>query len=233
MALFGFEPRRPRHSFQSIAILGSVLIPRIPSQNQRREDGTGCVLDELKLFGGEREVGEGRGGGSEEGNSGGKPRPGSSDPDEEHRASAGIRRRRRKRVLNAEIAIYLKRYACSIGAVLDIPVICAEQRRKYARAGVASDPIACAQKETLAVDLYEPAHPHFGQKVPDHPDLASGWDAKHGCICWTSGNIANSSTECGQVLGQGRLSHGPEDGNYGDQHADLFHDDAPFLIAGL
>jgi hypothetical protein len=82
------------------------------------------------------------GGGSEEGNPGGKPRSASSDPDEEHRASAGIRRCRRKRVLNAEIAIYLKQDACSIGAVLDIPVICPEQRRKYARASVASDAIA-------------------------------------------------------------------------------------------
>ena len=126
---------------------------------------------------------ERRGGRSEEGNPGGKPRPVCSDPDEEHRASAGIRRRRRKRVLNAKIAIYLKRYACSIAAVLDIAVICAEQGRKYARAGVASDAIACAQKETLAVDLDAPAHLHFGQKVPDHPDLASGWDAEHGCIC--------------------------------------------------
>jgi hypothetical protein len=63
---------------------------------KRREDGTGCVLDELKLSGGEREVLEGRGGGSEKGNSGGKPRSASSDPDEEHRASAGIRHRRRK-----------------------------------------------------------------------------------------------------------------------------------------
>jgi hypothetical protein len=61
--------------------------------------------------------------------------------------------------------------------VLDIPVICAEQRRKYARAGVASDAIACAQKETPAVDLDAAAHPHFGCKVPNHPDLASGWDA--------------------------------------------------------
>jgi hypothetical protein len=67
--------------------------------------------------------------------------------------------------------------------VLDIPVICAEQRRKYARVGVASDAIACAQKETPAVDLDEPAHLHFGFKVPDHPDLASGWDALHGGIC--------------------------------------------------
>ena len=143
----------------------------------------GFILDELKLFEGEREGRERRGGGSDEGNPGGKPRPASSDPDEEHRASAGIRRGRRKRVLNAKIAIYLKRDACGIGAVLDIPVICAEQRRKYARAGVASDAIACAQKETLAVDLDEPAHSHFGLKVPDHPDLASGWDVKHRCIC--------------------------------------------------
>ena len=126
---------------------------------------------------------EGRGGGSEEGNPGGKPRPASSDPDEEHRAGAGIGRRRRKRVLNAEIAIYLERHACSIGAVLDIPVICAEQRRKHACAGVAADAIACAQKETLADDLDEPAHPYLGLKIPDHPDLAGGWDAKHGCLC--------------------------------------------------
>src|ERR1700733_8071652 len=150
---------------------------------KRREDGTGCVLDELKLFGGGRERWEGRGGGSEEGNPGGKPRPVCSDPDEEHRAGAGIRRRRRKRVLNAKIAIYLKRDACKICAVLGIPVICAEQRRKYARVGVASDGIACAQKETPAVDMNEPAYLHFGLKVPYHPDLASGWDVKHGCIC--------------------------------------------------
>ena len=128
-------------------------------------------------------MGEGRGRGSEEGNPGGKPRPVCCDPDEEHRASAGIRRGRRKRVLNAKIAVCPKRYAYGIGAVLDIAVICAEQCRKYARAGVASDGIACAQKETPAVDPDEPAHLHFGLKVPDHPDLASGWDVKHGCIC--------------------------------------------------
>ena len=62
------------------------------------------------------------------GNPGGEPRPGSSDPDEEHRASARIRRRRRKRVVNAKIAIHFKRDACKICAVWDIPVICAEQR---------------------------------------------------------------------------------------------------------
>jgi hypothetical protein len=61
--------------------------------------------------------------------------------------------------------------------VLNIPVICAEQRRKYARIGIASDGIACGQKETPAVDLDAPVHLHFGCKVPDHPDLASGWDA--------------------------------------------------------
>ena len=119
----------------------------------------------------------------QEGNPRGEPRPAASDPDEEHRTSASIRRRRRKRVLNAKVAIYLKRDPCSTCAVLDIPVICAEQRRKYARAGVASDGIACAQKETPAVDLDAAVHLHFGLKVPDHPDLASGWDAKHGCIC--------------------------------------------------
>ena len=126
---------------------------------------------------------ERRGGRSEKGNPGGKPRSVCSDPDEEHRTGAGIRRHGRKRVLNVKIAVYLKRYACSIAAVLDIAVICAEQGRKYARAGVASDAIACAQEETLAIDLDEPAHPYFGLKVPDHPDLASGWDAKHRCIC--------------------------------------------------
>jgi|ERR1700679_1153540 len=126
---------------------------------------------------------EGRGGGSEEGNSGGKPRTVCGDPDEEYGAGAGFGRGGRKRVLNAEVAVCLKRYACGIGAVLDIAVICAEQRRKYARAGVAADAIACAQKETLAVDLDEAAYPHFGLKVPDYPDLASGWDAEHGCIC--------------------------------------------------
>jgi hypothetical protein len=67
--------------------------------------------------------------------------------------------------------------------VLDIPVICAEQRRKYARTGVASDGIACAQKETPAVDLDVAVHLHFGCKVPDHPDLASGWNAHDGGIC--------------------------------------------------
>jgi hypothetical protein len=67
--------------------------------------------------------------------------------------------------------------------VLGISVICAEQRRKYARVGVASDGIACAQKETLAVDLDAPAHLHFGLKVPDHPDLASGCYAEHAGIC--------------------------------------------------
>ena len=160
------------------------MIPRISKRGiNRREDDTGCVLDELKLFEGEREVRERRGGGSEEGNPGGKPRSVCSDPDEEHWASAGIRRRRRKRVLNAKIAVCLKRYAYRIGAVLDIPVICAEQRRKYARTGIASDAIACAQKETLAINLDAPAHPHYGLKVPYNPDLASGWDAKHGCIC--------------------------------------------------
>jgi hypothetical protein len=66
--------------------------------------------------------------------------------------------------------------------VLGIPIICAEQRRKYARAGVASDGIACAQKETPAVDLDAAVHFHFGLKVPDHPDLASGFDAKHAGI---------------------------------------------------
>ena len=34
----------------------------------------------------------------------------------------------------------------------DIPVISAKQRRKYARVAVASDGIACAQKEAPAVD---------------------------------------------------------------------------------
>jgi hypothetical protein len=97
--------------------------------------------------------------------------------------------------------------------VLGIPVIRAEQRRKYARARVASDAIARAQKETLAVDVDHPALPHFGLKVTDHPDLASGLDAEYGWIRGTSGNIANPSTERDQVLvlGQGRLSHGSED----------------------
>ena len=67
--------------------------------------------------------------------------------------------------------------------MLDIPVICAEQRRKYARIAIASDGIACAQKETPAVDLDYPAHLHVGSKVPDHPDLASGCDASHGGTC--------------------------------------------------
>jgi hypothetical protein len=100
--------------------------------------------------------------------------------------------------------------------VLDIPVICAEQRRKYARVGVASDGIACAQKETSTVDLDGPAYLHFGLKVPDHPDLGSGWDVKHGCICRASGNITNPSTERDQVLGVGRLSYGSEDRSCGD-----------------
>jgi hypothetical protein len=160
------------------------LIPRYSMPGiKRREDGTGCVLDELKLFLGKREWGEGRGGGSEEGNPGGKPRSASSDPNEEDRARAGIRRRRRKRVLNAEIAVYLKWYACGIGAVRDIHVIRAEQRRKYACACVGSDAIACAQKETLADDLDKAADPHLGLKIPDHPDLASGWDVFYGCSC--------------------------------------------------
>jgi hypothetical protein len=54
---------------------------------------------------------------------------------------------------------------------------------KYARTGVASNAVACARKQTLALNLDTPAHPHYGLKVPDHPDLASGWHAKHGCIC--------------------------------------------------
>jgi hypothetical protein len=48
------------------------------------------------------------------GNPGGEPHPGSSYPNEEHRASASIRRRGRKRVLNAKISIYVKRDACKI-----------------------------------------------------------------------------------------------------------------------
>src|ERR1700679_3321009 len=148
---------------------------------KRREAATGYVLDELKLPDRENEGREGGRGGTDEGNSGGKPRSASSDPDEEHRAGAGVRRRRRKPVLNVKIAICLNRYAGSTGAVLDVPVIRAEQCRKYARAGVGSDAISCAQEKTLAVDLDEPAHPRLGLKVTDHPDLASGWDVKHGC----------------------------------------------------
>ena len=67
--------------------------------------------------------------------------------------------------------------------MLDIPVICAEQRRKYARVAVASDAIACAQKEAPAVDPDAPVLLHVGCKVADHPDLASGCDASHGGIC--------------------------------------------------
>src|SRR5467141_56785 len=48
------------------------------------------------------------------GNPGGEPRPGSSDPDQEHWTSARIRRRRRKCVVNAKIAIHVKREACRI-----------------------------------------------------------------------------------------------------------------------
>src|SRR5260370_20133080 len=42
------------------------------------------------------------------GDPGGEPRPVSSDPDEEHRASASIRRRRQKLVINTKIAIHFK-----------------------------------------------------------------------------------------------------------------------------
>ena len=117
------------------------------------------------------------------GNPGGEPRPGPSDPDEEYRASARIRRRRRKHVVNAKIAIHFKRDACKICAVWDIPVICAEQRRKNSRVAVASNGIACAQKEAPAVDPDAPVLLHVGCKVADHPDLASGCDASHGGIC--------------------------------------------------
>ena len=82
-----------------------------------------------------------------------------------------------------KIAIYLKRHACKSCAVLDIPVICAEQRRKYARVAVACDGIACAQKEAPAVEPDAPILPHVGCKVADHPDLASGCDTSHGSIC--------------------------------------------------
>jgi hypothetical protein len=57
---------------------------------------------------------------------------------------------------------------------LDIPVIRAEQRRKYARVGVASDGIACSQKEAPAVDPDAPVLLHVGGKVADYPDLTSG-----------------------------------------------------------
>ena len=67
--------------------------------------------------------------------------------------------------------------------MLDIPVICAEQRRKYARVAVASDGIACAQKEAPAVEPDAPVLPHVGCKVADHPDLASGCDTSHRGIC--------------------------------------------------
>jgi hypothetical protein len=116
------------------------------------------------------------------GDPGGKPPPVSGNPDEERRASAGIRRRRRKRVVNAKITIHFKLNACKILTVLDIPVTCAEQRRKYARVAVASDAIACAQEETPAVDPNAPVLLHLGYKVSDHPDLASGCGASHGGI---------------------------------------------------
>ena len=67
--------------------------------------------------------------------------------------------------------------------MLNIPVICAEQRRKYARVAIASDGIACSQKETPAVHPDAPVLIHVGGKVADHPYLASGWDAEHGGIC--------------------------------------------------
>jgi hypothetical protein len=67
--------------------------------------------------------------------------------------------------------------------MLGIPVICAEQCRKNARVGIASDGIACAQKEAPAIDPDAPVLLHVGGKIPDHPDLASGWDAEHGGIC--------------------------------------------------
>ena len=65
----------------------------------------------------------------------------------------------------------------------DIPVISAEQRRKYARVAVASDGIACAQKEAPAVKPDAPVLLHVGCKVADHPDLASGCDTSHRSIC--------------------------------------------------
>ena len=114
--------------------------------------------------------------------------------------------------------------------MLDIPVICAEQRRKNARVAVASDGIACAQKEAPTVDPDAPALLHVGGKVADHPDLASGCDAAHGRICRASGDIADPSTESDQVLRLGRLSNGSDDRNEGDQHADLFRDDAPVSV---
>ena len=76
-----------------------------------------------------------------------------------------------------------KRDACRICAVWAIPVSCAEQRRKNARVAVASDGIACAQKEAPAVDPDAPVLLHVGCKVADHPDLASGCDALHDGIC--------------------------------------------------
>jgi hypothetical protein len=99
---------------------------------------------------------------------------------------------------------------------LDIPVICAEQRRKYARVAVASDAVACAQKQTPAVDPDAPVLLHVGCKVPDHPDLASGCDSSHRGIRRTGGNIADPSTEPDQALGRGRLSNGSYDENYGN-----------------
>jgi hypothetical protein len=120
-----------RHSFQTNCHPRQCLdsVHRRPGNNGT-EDGTGCVLDELRLLRGKGSVERGEAGGVRKGDSGGKPRPVCGNPDEEYRASAGIGRRRRKRVLNAKIAVYLQRYAYSIGAVLDIAVICAEQRRK-------------------------------------------------------------------------------------------------------
>ena len=65
----------------------------------------------------------------------------------------------------------------------DIPVICAEQRPKYARIAVASDRIACAQKEAPAVEPDAPILLYVGRKVADHPDLTSGCDPSHRGIC--------------------------------------------------
>ena len=89
-------------------------------------------------------------------------------------------------------------------------------RRLLSVFAVASNGIACAQKETSAVDPDVPILFHVGRKVPDYPDLASGWDASHFGICRTSGNIADPSPELDQVLGQRRLSNGSDDEHYGN-----------------